>query len=104
LPDLAPRLPDEEKVYEAEVVGLPPAPPPLWKRIFSRLFITILLVLLGLGLCGVGLVMTLTIVGAVVGSPLMFAGAGLILTAFFLPLGAGSVRFQTFRSGRGNRE
>ncbi len=98
---LAPRPSDEEKVYDAEVVGLPPPPPPFWKRIFSRLFMTAVLILVGGGLCVAGVLLTLSIIGAVVGIPLVFAGAALILAALFLPLGAGTVRFEAFRPGRG---
>ena len=94
---LAPRPPDKEKVYEAEVVGLPPPPPPFWKRVFSRVVMTVVLIAVGVSLCVLGLVMTLTLIGAVAGIPLVFAGAGLILAALFLPLGAGTVRFQAFR-------
>ena len=62
------------------------------------------LALVGVGLCVLGVVLTLTIIGAVVGIPLVFAGLGLLLMAFVLPLGGGSVRFQNIRMGRGRHE
>jgi len=60
----------------------------------------VFLVLTGAGLCVVGVVLTLTVVGALAGIPLILVGLGLMIAAFFLPLGGGSVKFQTFRRGR----
>ena len=64
----------------------------------------VVLLLVGAGLCVLGVVLTLTIVGAVVGIPLVFAGLGVLVMAFILPLGRGSVRFQNIRLGRGRHE
>jgi hypothetical protein len=60
----------------------------------------VFLVLVGAGLSILGVVLTLTVVGAFAGIPLILLGLGLIISAFFLPLGGGAVRFQALKRGR----
>lgn len=86
-----------DKVLEAEIVGLQSPPPLLWRRLLSSLFIIVMLVLVGVSLCILGIVLTFTIVGAVVGIPLIILGLGALAAALILPLGRSSIRFRIFR-------
>ncbi len=89
----------EPEVVEPEIVGFEPRPP-LWKRIVGRLALALFVGVLGLGLCVLGVVLTITVVGAAIGIPLVLLGLGLILFAALLLFGGGQMRTVTFRIGQ----
>lgn len=86
----------EERVIEPEIVGHEDRPP-LWRRLLAGLAVRAALAVLGLGLAAIGGLLTLSILGAPVGIPLLAAGLLLMILAFLLPLGGGKVRFISFR-------
>lgn len=61
---------------EPEIVYLRPKSPrpPFWGRWLFKAFISIGVCFLGLGLMGVGILLTLSLIGAPVGIPLFFMG------------------------------
>lgn len=75
-----------------------PAAPLPQPGLFTRLkiFIGGALMLLALGLIVLGVVLTSTVIGAIVGIPLILAGAGL-LALFFRLFAAGLQKFVVFR-------
>lgn len=75
-------------VIEPEIVELEPSPS-LGRRLLSRLVFSLFVGILGIALCLLGAVLTITIIGASVGIPLIFAGLFIILIALFLLLGGG---------------
>ena len=88
--------PDAAKVAEPEIVGSEPTPLPLGcQRVASRLVFS--LVLGGVGLCALilGAILTITIVGAIAGIPMVLLGLSLVLVAIIVGLGGG--RFITIR-------
>jgi hypothetical protein len=89
----------EPEVVEPEIVGFEQRPS-LWKRIAGRMGLSLFVGALGLGLCAFGAVLTLTVVGAAIGIPLVLFGLGLILLAALLLFGGGPMRTITFRVGR----
>lgn len=88
-PEKAPR------VVEGEIIGpRPAAPRPFQKSgILARLALAVLLGILSMGTLAVGAVLTLTIVGAVWGIPLLIVGA-------FMALAAGLILFGHARISR----
>ena len=78
----------EPETVEAEVVGFKPRPP-LWRRILARLKFGLLLAVLGAGLSLAGAVLTISIIGAAIGIPLVFIGLFFIVAALFVTLGGG---------------
>ena len=89
----------ELKVYDAEVLGQEPPLPPWWRRVLSRVVLSGLLALLGLACGFVGAVLTITVVGAAIGLPLLIIGFLLLGVAVFVFLGAGSMKTITWKSG-----
>lgn len=83
--------PDEPREVEAEVVGLE-RPASFWSRLKSRLALAAVLGVLGLGFLAAGLVLTLTVIGALAGIPLMFVGLALLAGMVFTLFGGGSIR------------
>jgi len=90
----------ESEVLEPEIVGLEPPPPSLFKSFLQRGLLMLALVLAGVGLCVVGLVLTFTIVGAVLGLPMLFLGLGLVVFSLLTPLNGRSIKVKVFRRGR----
>ncbi|MBI3547829.1 MAG: hypothetical protein HY078_02130 [Elusimicrobia bacterium] len=80
----------DAEVVDAEIVGAP-KPVPRWKSLLVRAGLAVALGAIGLSLLAVGVVFTLTIVGAAIGIPLMLAGLGLLAAAAFVLLGGGRV-------------
>lgn len=78
----------EPETVEAEVVGFEPRPS-LWRRILARLRFGLLLAVLGAGMILVGAVLTISIIGAPVGIPLVFIGLFFITAALFTVIGGG---------------
>ena len=92
-----PQKPEEEsRVVEAEVVGHEPLPP-LGRRVASRLAAGLVMGVLGAVLFLLGAALTLTLVGAPVGIPLMLAGLALVFAALFAPFGRGRARIISMR-------
>src|SRR3989338_7821049 len=86
----------ELEVIEPEIVGLDPEPP-WWRRMLARIAPSLLLGILGIGLCVVGLVLTISLVGAALGLPLLLIGICVLLLAFFLLLGRGRSKTTVLR-------
>ena len=87
----------EVRVVEPEIVGLELPPPSLWRRIAAKVAVSLFVGLVGLGLCAIGVVLTLTIVGAWMGIPLVLVGIGLIVFSVFLLIGGGKIRVGTIK-------
>lgn len=81
----------EPEVVEPEIVGLRPPPPPFWKRALARAAAGLFLGLTGLSLCLIGTVLTVTIVGASLGIPLILTGLCITLLAFWVFTGGGKI-------------
>ncbi|MCX5787402.1 MAG: hypothetical protein NTX64_02670 [Elusimicrobia bacterium] len=88
---------DSGEVLEAEVVGLEPPPPPLWRRLIARAVLSLILGGAGLVAIVIGLVLTITIVGAPMGIPLVIIGVVLCVAALLLPFSRGLMRFHVLR-------
>lgn len=82
------------RVVEAEVVGHERAAAPSWKNIFARMGFALVFGIAGLLLSGLGLILTLTIVGAAVGIPLLLVGLCLMAAASLLFLGGGKLKIR----------
>lgn len=78
------------RVLEGEIVGHE-APKPLRRRLAERLSLVLVLSATGLVCLVLGAVLTLSIVGAPIGIPILLIGACLLLGAFFSLFGAGTV-------------
>lgn len=89
------------RVVEPEVVGLDEPKVPFWKGILARAAVSAGVAFFGLVLCGIGLLMTITIVGAAVGIPLMVGGLLICALSVFVFFGFGSGRQIHIRSPRG---
>ena len=89
---LQPREPEPE-VVEPEIVGLEPRPS-LWRRLASRFVLCAATAALGLALIAAGVLLTLTIVGAMIGIPMILLGLGAIFLAVLLFFGGGNVKFR----------
>ena len=90
------RRQDEPRIVEPEIVGFEKKPSPL-RGALSRVFFSIVMALVSLGLVAGGIVLTLSIIGAPLGIPLILAGLGGFLFAIFMFLGGGKIRVQKFR-------
>jgi hypothetical protein len=81
---------DDPEAVTPEIVGLEPRVP-AWRRWMHRAAFSLALAVGGLVVCAVGTLFTLTVVGAVVGVPLIFAGLFALLLAAALMFGRGKV-------------
>ncbi|MFA5976228.1 MAG: hypothetical protein WC859_08720 [Elusimicrobiota bacterium] len=88
----------EPEVLEGEIVGLPPRPLSWWRRLLARGILAVAFGVLGLGLCALGGVLTLTIIGATIGVPLILVGLILMVIPLILLFGGGS--FRVISSGK----
>lgn len=77
---------DGGKVVEGELLGAPRRP-----ALAPRLAAAAAFAVLGLAVGGAGLLLTVTVIGAPLGVPLLAAGALLLLGAFAALLGSGRV-------------
>jgi hypothetical protein len=84
------------RVVDAEIVGHEPQPP-LWRRAADRVVRGAVMFAVGLGLIAAGLILTATIIGAVVGIPLAFLGLCLCLVGVLAPFMQGKTRFVVAR-------
>ena len=84
------------RIVEAVVVGHEPKPP-LWRRLVARAALGVVLGAVGLGAVVVGAIMTITVVGAVVGVPLVVVGLLLCLMAAFVPFSTRQMHFHVVR-------
>jgi choline-glycine betaine transporter len=75
---------EPSRVVDAELVGHE-AKPPLLKRILARLGVSLVLGIVGALTLLAGGLLTLSIVGAAVGLPLLLIGLLLLLSALLLP-------------------
>lgn len=82
----------EDEVIEPEIVGMEPPRASLWRRILVRVAAGLILGILGIGLCIAGGVLTLTLIGAAIGIPLICVGVSLIVLAVFLFIGGEEAR------------
>ncbi len=90
----------EPRVVEAEVVA-PPRPASKGRRIAGRLVAAAALGVVGGWLILTGATLCLTIIGAIIGLPMMALGAALVFAAAVVPFLQGQVRVVTFgRAGR----
>lgn len=85
------------RVVEPELVGLEPPPQSCWRRTLARAAFATLLGALGLALIAIGVVLTLTIVGALVGIPMIIVGSMLLIAVIFVPFGSGEMRVVSVR-------
>ena len=89
------RLPSEPsgepRLVEAEVVGME-RPASRWARFKTRLLLAAVLGMLGLLFTTAGVVLTLTLIGAVAGIPLILVGFALLAAMVWILFGGGSVR------------
>ncbi len=81
----SPLEPGKPKVVEGEIVGLERRPS-LWRRLMARLTMTAIVGCLGLAFCLAGVVLTVTIVGAPAGLPLLLIGLALLGAALLVLL------------------
>jgi hypothetical protein len=88
---------EPSRIVDAEIVGLEPPRPPLWRRLAAKAALG--LVLGAVGLCAVvlGAILTVTIIGAAVGIPMVVVGLILCLMALFAPFMLGRARFHILR-------
>ena len=84
----------ESRIVEPEIVGLEPPRPSLWHRIAARLAVSCLVGMVGVGLCLIGVVLTLSIIGAAVGIPMILLGIGAVGVAVLLLFGGGRMKWQ----------
>lgn len=87
----------EPEVIEPEIMGFEPPPPSLWRRFMARAVLGLALGAAGAALVIAGTVLTLTILGASVGIPLMILGLILLVAAFLLPMARGRIHVVSFR-------
>ncbi|MBI4670017.1 MAG: alpha/beta fold hydrolase [Elusimicrobia bacterium] len=90
--------PFEPEVIEPEIIGAQPPAPSLWQQIITRAAISLSIGLLGILLCGAGLILTITIIGAPLGIPLILAGLAAIFIALIVLFSGGN--FMTIRLGK----
>jgi len=90
----------EAEVIEPEIVGLEPPPPSLWRRLLVRTAMSLILGVLGIGFCLGGGVLTITVIGAGVGVPLLFLGFSLIALALLFVIGGGKAAHINLRFPR----
>lgn len=97
---------DTPRVVEGEVLGHETEPPRPFQAggVLARLALALLLSLVGLGLFVVGILLTLSIVGAVWGLPLMFLGALMAGAAGLILFGGGRLRVSAGRWPGGFRK
>lgn len=79
----------EPEVVEPEIVGLEPPPSPWWRRVLARAALAAFLSVLGAGLCLVGVILTITVVGAGIGIPLIVIGLCILVLAVIIFFGGG---------------
>lgn len=81
------------RVVEGEIIGPQPAAPRPFQKsgILARLALALLLGILSMGTMAVGAVLTLSIVGAVWGIPLLIVGAFMAFAAGIILLGHGRI-------------
>lgn len=84
-------LEPEAEVIEPEIVGHA-KPASLWRRIVSRLLLSLALGAVGLCLILAGILLIITVVGAAVGVPLLLLGLALVALSLFLLFGGGTTR------------
>ena len=89
---VTPELIEPSRVVDAELVGYE-MPTPLWRRVLGRAVLAIVLGCIGLVMLVIGVILTITVIGAAVGIPLMLLGLILCLFALFAPLARGPGRF-----------
>ena len=103
LPEKSAR-PQGSKIVEGEVVEsgfsrggfyFEEKPVPFWKRGLRRIALGAVLIVLGLAAGVVGIVLTLSLVGAFIGIPLIFAGALFVIFGLIVILGGGQMRVMT---------
>jgi hypothetical protein len=96
--DIIPHSTEERthpEVIEPEIVGLEPPRPGRWRRRLRTVLMAGGLALAGSGFFAVGAVLTVTIIGAPIGVPLMLFGV-LLWFAFFLVAGGNPIRLLSF--------
>ncbi|MBI4057658.1 MAG: hypothetical protein HY399_08945 [Elusimicrobia bacterium] len=89
--ELVPHTPEPE-IIDPEIVGLEPPPSSRWRMWLNRVVLSLVLGLVGLGLCLVGALLTITLIGASIGIPLVLLGLVLCIFSLFLFLGAGKMK------------
>lgn len=89
----------EPEVIEPEVVGYEKQPS-WWQRFKSRALLSLIIGIVGLVLCVVGALLTISIIGVVLGIPLLLFGIAAIVMAVYLFLGGGNLKVISFGSYR----
>lgn len=87
----------EPEVIEPEVVDYEKKPS-WWTRFKSRALLSLIIGIVGLILSAVGALLTISIIGAAIGIPLLLLGIGAIVMAGYLFLGGGNFRVISLRS------
>ena len=87
----------DPEVIEPDIVGLEPPPQPLWRRLVARAAFAVILAVIGAALALLGVILTLTILGAFVGIPLIIVGVLVCFGALLLPLTSGRIKVVSFR-------
>ena len=95
LPSVLDPVDEEPRVVEAELVGVRPETS-WWRRLLARAAFSLGLGALGLGCAAVGALMTVTVIAAPVGIPLLLIGAVLVLVALFTAFGGGRVQVSPY--------
>ncbi|MBI4387304.1 MAG: hypothetical protein HY551_07965 [Elusimicrobia bacterium] len=88
---------EEPEVLDPEIVGLEPPPLPIWKRFLLRTALGAVFFATGAGALLLGIVFTLTIVGAFIGIPLIVLGLALMALAVFLPMRRDGIKVVSLR-------
>lgn len=91
---------EEPEVIDPEIVGLEPPSLPLWKRLLLRTALGVVVGAVGMAALLLGIVLTLTIVGAFIGIPLIVLGFILMALAVFLPMRLGGIKIVSWRKLR----
>ena len=87
----------EPEIIEPEIVGLKPPPLPWWRRLLARAAFAVFLAVFGTVLALIGVILTLTIVGAAFGIPLIIIGLLTFVAGLALPLLNSKIKVVTFR-------
>jgi len=90
---VTPEIVEPSRVVDAELVGFE-MPPPLWRRVLARAALAVILGAIGLVLVVVGVILTVTIIGAAIGVPLILLGLLICAFALFAPFARGPGRFR----------
>jgi hypothetical protein len=80
------------RIVTPEIVGNEPKPP-MWRRAVDRAMLGAVMGAIGLGLIVVGVLLTATIIGALVGIPIALLGLALLFVAVVAPFARAHVWF-----------